>query len=204
MLLAVMMTTRAFSAPGFDWLYPLRVMATLCVLLYYWSLYRGRGYLAWSGSYAPILVGAVVFVLWMALEPLAPAASDAQLSQAAALASVSPAARISWLLFRTLGSVVVVPLAEEIAFRGYLTRQLIAEDFQTIPVGTFTWFSYFMSSVVFGALHGRWLAGTIAGMLFALALYRHRRLMDAILAHATANGLITAYVLSTQNWSAWS
>jgi CAAX prenyl protease-like protein len=140
----------------------------------------------------------------MALEPLAPAASDAQLSQAAALASVSPAARISWLLFRTLGSVVVVPLAEEIAFRGYLTRQLIAEDFQTIPVGTFTWFSYFMSSVVFGALHGRWLAGTIAGMLFALALYRRRRLMDAILAHATANGLITAYVLSTQNWSAWS
>jgi membrane protease YdiL (CAAX protease family) len=53
-------------------------------------------------------------------------------------------------------------------------------------------------------LHGRWLAGTVAGLLFAAALYRRGRLMDAVVAHATANALITAYVLTTGQWSIWS
>ena len=54
-------------------------------------------------------------------------------------------------------------------------------------------------------LHGGfWLAGTIAGMSFALALYQRRALGDAVLAHATTNGLIAVYVLTTGRWSVWS
>ncbi len=52
-----------------------------------------------------------------------------------------------------------------------------------------------VSSVLFGALHGRWLAGTIAGMFYAWALYRRGRVEDAILAHALTNALIAAAVL---------
>jgi CAAX prenyl protease-like protein len=91
-----------------------------------------------------------------------------------------------------------------LAFRGFLTRRLVAEDFESIPLGRFGWFSFVLSSFAFGLLHGRWLAGTMAGMLFAWALYRRGRVMDAVLAHATANGLLTIYVLGTQNWAAWS
>ena len=75
-----------------------------------------------------------------------------------------------------VGSVVTVPLAEELAFRGYLTRRLMATEFQEIPLGRFTWFSFLISSALFGALHGRWLAGILAGMLYALALYRRKDL----------------------------
>jgi membrane protease YdiL (CAAX protease family) len=58
--------------------------------------------------------------------------------------------------------------------------------------------------VAFGALHGRWLAGTLAGLCYALALYRRGRLGDAVLAHATTNALIAADVLATGTWSLWS
>ena len=36
-------------------------------------------------------------------------------------------------------------------------------------------------------MHGRWLAGTIAGMCYALVMYRRGELGDAISAHAITN-----------------
>jgi outer membrane protein assembly factor BamB len=69
---------------------------------------------------------------------------------------------------------VVVPLAEELAFRGYLMRRLISTGFRERPPDRFTWASFLISSALFGTLHGRWLAG----ILYALALYRRRNLAD--------------------------
>jgi uncharacterized membrane protein (UPF0136 family) len=51
---------------------------------------------------------------------------------------------------------------------------------------------------------GRWLAGTVAGMFYAWALYRRGRVGDAIIAHATTNALIAADVLILGNWSLWN
>jgi membrane protease YdiL (CAAX protease family) len=69
----------------------------------------------------------------------------------------------------------------------------------------FSWSSFLTSSVLFGAFHGgMWLAGTIAGMSFALALYYRRALGDAVQAHAIANGLIALYAFATGHWSVWS
>lgn len=99
---------------------------------------------------------------------------------------------------------ITVPLAEELAFRGFLTRRLIAADFQSVAPGRFTWFSCLASSVLFGAVHGRWLAGTLAGLAFARALYRRGELTDAVVAHATTNALLAAYVLITGAWSLWA
>jgi len=59
-----------------------------------------------------------------------------------------------------------------------------------------------VSSAVFGAFHGRfWFAGVIAGMAFAVALYRRGVLGDAVQAHATTNGLIALYAFTTGHWS---
>jgi hypothetical protein len=43
----------------------------------------------------------------------------------------------------------------------------------------------------------------IAGMFFAIALYRRGRVTDAILAHAVTNGLIALYVLAAGSWYLW-
>ena len=193
------MVTGAFSS-GFDRFYPLRVLVVAVVL---WSCRHGYDALQWCWSWSAVVLGILAFALWMGLEqPLAAATVGSQLGQA--LSGVGPGERAFWLFFRVVGSVVTVPLAEEIAFRGYLTRRLIAADFQSVPPGQFSWSSFLVSSSLFGVMHGRWLAGILAGMLYALAFYRRGRLTDAVLAHATTNALIAAYVIATGTWSLWA
>src|SRR5262249_3825299 len=141
-------------------------------------------------------------VLWMALDgfPIGDAEKTVLLGK---LEELPRGRALIWLVARVVGSVVTVPLAEELAFRGFLLRRLIARDFQAVPAKCFTWYSFLVSSVLFGALHGRFLAGTLAGMIYALIVYRRGRLTDAVLAHATTNALIAVFVLTTGTWSLW-
>jgi exosortase E/protease (VPEID-CTERM system) len=197
-LTAALMVTSALTH-GFDLLYPLRVVAVFAAAAWFGRTYAGW---SWSWSWPAAAMGLAVFGLWLALEPAS--ASGAGEGLATGLAGMSRAGAVTWIAFRVVGSVVAVPFAEELAFRGYLTRRLIAADFEQVPMGRFSWVSFLVSSACFGALHGRWLAGTLAGMGFALVLYRRGRLADAVLAHATANALIAAYVLSFGAWSLWT
>jgi CAAX prenyl protease-like protein len=186
---------------GFDWFYPLRVLTAGAVLWHYRRAYHEiRG----SVSVSAIAVGIAAFVVWMVLEPMAPAISGTTSDPRIGLAALPKVWTIVWVVFRVVGSVVVVPLAEELAFRGYLTRRLITADYQALPVGTFSWPSFLISSVLFGMLHGRWLAGTVAGLLYALALYRRRQLVDPIMAHAITNALIAVTVLTADSWALWA
>jgi exosortase E/protease (VPEID-CTERM system) len=197
-LLAGAMISGALSA-RFDWLYPLRVVAVAATLVGFRKSYAGLvGPASWTGP----ALGAATFLVWVALAPVTAGAAG---GQAPDLAGLAPAWAATWWACRVLGYVVLVPVAEELAFRGYLTRRLIAADVSAVPLGRFTWLSFLGSSLAFGALHGRfWLPATLAGLLFALALYRRRRLADAVLAHATANALLAGYVVLTGNWALWS
>lgn len=194
-LLAIIATTMLtrIIAPNADALYPLRVVAAAAVL---W-LYRGRlAALRWRGCGWAVTAGVATFVMWIALEPSAmSAAVDPN-----GLAGLASEAAAPWLPVRIVGYVLIVPLAEELAFRGYLMRKLIAADFETVPLGRFSWLSLLGSSLLFGSLHGRWLAGTLAGLIFAAALYRRRELADPIVAHATVNGLLVACAVATGRW----
>jgi CAAX prenyl protease-related protein len=197
-MLAVAMVTGAFSA-GLDWLYPLRIAAAALVI---WRCARAYSNLRWSVSYGAVGIGVVTFVVWMAMLP---AGLSDKAGWPAALHSMPASWSAVWLGLRVAGYALIAPLAEELAFRGYTTRRLISADIDNVPVGAFSWPSFLLSSLIFGAFHGRlWLPGLIAGMAFAWALYRRRSLGDAVLAHATTNGLIACYVFATGHWSAWS
>jgi exosortase E/protease (VPEID-CTERM system) len=192
-VLGTAMITGALST-GMDWLYPVRVIAALWLL---WVFRRSYANLDWTLSWRAVAIGCATFVVWISLVPAGPrdgwpaALTTAPLQWAAA-----------WLVVRVIGYTVTVPLVEELAFRGYLTRRLMQVDFDRLPVGMFSWWSFAASSLLFGALHGgMWLAGTIAGMTFAIALYQRRALGDAVVAHATTNGLIAMYVFATGRWS---
>ena len=198
-IVAVTMITGAFTV-GFDAYYPLRVLAAAGALYYFRGSYAEiRRIPSWQA----VAVGAGTFAVWMALEPLHHL-DGANTTLASGLARLPSAGAMTWLAFRVVGSVLTVPIAEELAFRGYLIRRLVAADFTTVCHGQFTWLSFLISSTLFGALHGRWLAGTLAGMAYALALYRRGEIVDAIVAHATTNALIAGFVLATANWSLWS
>jgi len=81
------------------------------------------------------------------------------------------------------GAVITVPLAEEMAFRGFLLRRLASSDFEAVSWRRFSWLPFLISSAAFGLLHGeRWLAGTVAGMIYALVMIRRGRIGEAVAA----------------------
>jgi exosortase E/protease (VPEID-CTERM system) len=191
-LLAISMVSATVFI-GVDWFYPLGVLATGIVLWHFRNSYRGLG---WTWSWQALALGVGVFAIWMFLEP-PPTPSHGPLAEAGFVATL-------WIVFRVLGSTITVPLAEELAFRGYLMRKLVKGNFESVPLTQFTWLSFAASSILFGLLHGRWLAGTIAGMAYALAVYRRGQLGDAVVAHATTNALIAIWVIAGGNWHLWS
>lgn len=187
-LMAASMVTLAFS-DGFEALYPLQVVAAAAVLWYYRKVYRELG---WTWSWQAAAIGVVVFLLWRLLES---SVDGRQPEWAGGIATLSTGSAVVWLAFRVFGSVFIVPLVEELAFRGYLLRKLIASDFEKVRLDQFTWFSFMVSSILFGLLHEHWLAGTLAGMAYALALYRRGQIGDAVMAHITTNALIAVFML---------
>lgn len=198
-LTAATMLTQAFTA-GFDVFYPVRVIVTAGVL---WSLRHDLPWRTSRISLEAVAFGVVAFVIWMLLTPAA------AVSSAAATVSQDPLHlsqpwRTIWLLFRLAGSTITVPIAEELFFRGFVIRRCISADADTVPLGQFSWFSFLVASVSFGVLHGdAWLAGVVVGMLYAVALYRRRQIIDAVVAHATTNALLSGYVIATGSWSQW-
>ncbi len=197
-ILATAMVTGAFSpSRGGGWFYPLRVLVAASVLWWFRKAYRG---MSWSCSWHAAGIGAVAAAVWVVSAFLRgePGVSAAWPEQIAELPIPLAAA---WFFVRAVGYVVTAPIAEELAFRGYLTRRLIAEDFEAVPLGQFSWASFLVSSVAFGLLHGQnLLGGCLTGMLFALALYRRGKIGDAVLAHATTNGLLAGYAAMTGSW----
>jgi len=198
MILAAAMVSRAASG-GFEWLYPLRFFCAAAALWFFRSKYAG---LNWRFGWSSLVCGSLVFVIWLGLDRILGVHPDN--AMASGLQSLPAPGRISWLAFRTLAAVITVPIAEELAFRGFLIRRLISSDFESLDVRRFTWLSVLVSSVAFGLLHGdRWLAGSIAGLLYAMVYLRWGRIGDAVAAHATSNALLAGYVLLRGNWSLW-
>ena len=196
-LMGSMMVTAALSN-GFDRLYPLRVLAVAAAIFWFRRVYAGWD---WGWSWLSVCIGGAVFIEWIAFERLTTGGGT---TLGADVAALGQSESVIWLAFRVIGSVFVIPLAEEMAFRGYLLRRLAAADFEGIEASRFNWVSFLLSSAAFGLLHGRWLAGTVAGVGYALAFYRRGKLGDAIVAHMTTNGLIALLVLITGAWSLWS
>jgi CAAX prenyl protease-like protein len=198
-LLGLGMLTSAFAG-ALDSLYPVRVVGALAAL--YW--FRGdwlprsseRG-----ASWQALAIGGLVFVVWIGLSPAADTAHNAAFVRE--LDALDAWQRYIWLAVRVVGAVVVVPIAEELAFRGYLQRRMLAADFTAVPQERFGRLSLIATALTFGALHASWLAGTFAGLAYALAVYRRGRLADAIAAHATTNALLAAWVVGYQRWDLW-
>jgi exosortase E/protease (VPEID-CTERM system) len=196
-ILGVGLLTGAASA-GFEWLYAARILAAAAALWYFRESYRK---LDWRAGWPALAAGALVFALWIGLERFTAAASA---GTPAALVQAAPVARFGWIALRILGAVATVPIAEELAFRGFLLRRLASADFEAVAFRSFQWLPFLISSIGFGVLHGeRWLAGTLAGMIYALILMRRGRMGEAVIAHATTNALLAAWVLSTGQWQLW-
>ncbi len=110
---------------------------------------------------------------------------------------------IGLLAVRLIGSSIVVPVMEELFWRSFLLRYLIHQDFRSVPMGTFSWFSFMAVAILFGLEHNRIIVGIIAGLLYGFLLIRQKKLKGVILAHGITNLGLGIYVLVTGNWMFW-
>ena len=201
--IAASMITGLFSVNGFDAAYPARIITAGLVLIIYRGFLLRNNPLSFSCfSWEVVLAGVAVAVLWIAIDHLFTSGSIQQMPPE--LSAMSLFNRILWIIFKVFGSCLIIPIIEELAFRGFLLRRLIQADFTEVSYRKFTWLSFFLSSVAFGLMHGdRWIAGILSGMVYCLVMYRKGRLIDAIAAHAVSNIVIAMYVLFLGKWEFW-
>lgn len=182
------------------WVNPLQTILCGALLAYYWRDYRLEKP---RGIVFTLLIGVMVFAVWVAPQALRLAAPrldgfepDFFGGGAAYAANVS---------VRFLRLVIVVPLLEEIFWRGFLLRYIINPDFTKVPFGTFEWRSFAIVTVGFCLEHQMpdWPAAIVAGALFNLVAYRTKSLSACVLAHAVTNLLLGIYVLQTRQWGFW-
>lgn len=193
-ILATGMLSKAASA-GFEWLYPLKFLSALAVL---WVFRREYSQIMGKPGWLPAIAGSAVFAVWIATPHVA------STTMGSGLASLSMPLRIAWLTSRVLAAVLTVPLAEELAFRGFLLRRLVSPQFEAVPFCRFTWPALIGSSVLFGLMHGeRWREGTLAGLVYAAVMLRRGNFAAAVAAHAVTNALLAGWVLSGGRWYLW-
>jgi len=196
-ILAAGMVAHALSG-GFDFLYPLRLVAALAVFWAYRANYRAMD---WGCSWRGLALGVLIFAVWMVADHWIGTPHGMPES----LAQSSPLTRDLWIVGRALAATLTVPLAEELAYRGYLMRAISARnDFDALPLRQVRWLPLGISSVVFGAMHGSMVVpGILAGAAYGLIAIRTNRLMEAVAAHATTNALIVVAVLGFDRWQLW-
>lgn len=111
---------------------------------------------------------------------------------------------IFFLFVRFFGLVVVVPVAEELFYRGFLLRFVTdADDFRRVPVGTFSALALGVNVVLFALSHPEWLAAAIFALAMCLLLRWTKNLFTCILAHGVTNLLLGVYILHTGQWQYW-
>jgi exosortase E/protease (VPEID-CTERM system) len=195
-ILAAGMVARALST-GFETLYFLRPLAATFALYRYWPKLTA---LDWRVSWRGPAIGAAAFLLW----DVAAHYVTKPTHMPGTLATMSPFARDLWVAMRVGGSVLVVPVAEELAYRGFLLRRLVATEFETVPFQRIGPWPLLLSAAVFGLGHGSmWLPAIGAGLLYGTLLIRTGRMGEAVVAHAMTNVLVTLQVLFGNQWQLW-
>lgn len=185
-------------------LYPLKTLAVGALLLLYRKRYPEIQFTDWrhlKTTALSVSTGLLIFVLWINLDWAFGVQGEPAGFNPAAISDTG--SRELLLSFRLAGAVLVVPVMEELFWRSFLLRYIIKSQFTRVPLGTFTWPSFVLTSILFGVEHHYILAGIVAGILFNLLLYRTRSLSQCILAHAVANLALGLYVLQSGQWRFW-
>ena len=196
--LVAALVTSIWSAGALDRWYVARVLAAAIVL---WLVHRDLPSPSLAPSWSPVVAAVITCAAWIAVVPV-DAAGGGHL--VAALQGLGAAERWAWVVVRIVGSCLIIPVVEELAFRGFLLRWLVSPEFERVPPRAWTWAAVLLSSLVFGALHDHWILGTLAGLVFAIVRVRSGRLADAILAHALTNAGIAVAVLWFGRWDLWA
>jgi uncharacterized protein len=199
--------TGADGSPSPVW-YPLAYTAKVLIVagLMWACRSTWRDLSPWPGlgaSALAVILGLFVTLVWVGLDGYYPTFSLTGTRTAFDPDALPPAGRWAFIAVRLLGLVVLVPVFEELFWRSFLIRWLIADDFTRVPIGRVTPLSAVVTSVMFGLVHPEWLPGVLTGFAWAWLVWYTRSLTACVVSHATANLALGLYVLATGDWKFW-
>lgn len=183
------------------WVYPLQTLLCGAAVVYYWKHYdfgaRGGWWLALSG-------GVLALGIWLSPQLLFGSAPRTEgfnptvFEEGSALYWLTVVGRFARL-------VIVVPLIEEIFWRGFLMRYLIKEDFDKVALGAYTPLSFFGVAGLFMLVHSTadWPAALLTGLIYNGLMVRTKSLGACVAAHAVTNLGLGAYIMATRQWGFW-
>jgi CAAX prenyl protease-like protein len=188
-------------------LYPVRVVVVAAVLIIFSRRVFPEKPTQFAGSVA---MGVAIYAVWVGPDVLWPTYRTHWLFQNSIMGTASSSLPTIvrtdpvFIFFRTLGCVALVPVVEELFWRGWLGRWLVKPDFQQVSLGTYTRSAFWISTFLFASEHGPyWEVGLLAGAAYNWWLMRTRSLADCVLAHAITNGCLAVHVLATDQWQYW-
>jgi uncharacterized protein len=189
------------------WEYPIRVLIVAGV-----TLLLSRKLISWppTSPLASIVVGASVFVIWVSPDMIWPSYRHHWLFENSLMGTPESSlpeelrSDAAFLIFRLFGTGILVPIIEELFWRGWLMRYLINSDFRKIPLGTYSAVSFWITAILFASEHGPfWEVGLLAGLIYNWWILRARNLADCMLAHAVTNCCLALFVIIRGQWQYW-
>jgi uncharacterized protein len=189
-------------------LFPVRFIIVLAAIRW-----LSRPYLSLKTSHtlASAAVGLAIFLLWIGPDVLFGSAyrhfwlfDNSILGHAGR--SLPPAAQRNplFLIVRVLSSIALVPVLEELFWRGWLMRWLIHREFRKVPLGAYQAGAFWIVALLFASEHGPyWDVGLLTGIAYNLWIMRTKNLADCILAHSVTNFALAIYVLIAGQWQYW-
>jgi uncharacterized protein len=194
--------------PGaFAWTYVAKTIAAAALLWLFWRQYTA---ISWRFAGLGVLVGVVGVVQWVGMErlilhywPNYPRMSHEAFDPWEHFAG--PGRAMMFIAVRWAGASLVVPVMEELFWRDFLWRSVLApSDFKLAGVGEWDLKTFIIVAVAFGAgVHIEWMTAIVWGLLIGALLVKTKSLGACIIAHGVTNFLLGAYVLYTGQWSFW-
>jgi hypothetical protein len=179
-------------------LYGVQIATVAALLAWFWPDYtelrRPRGTRARHWLLA-VGVGVAAFLLWIQLD-----FPWARIGSGRGVAGELARQASDGVLLRVLGTVLVVPVMEELFWRSFLMRWLERSDFRAVDPKSVGWRSILITAAVFAAEHHLWLAGLVAGIGYGWLYRRTGTLWAVVLAHAVTNAALEAWVHRTGAW----
>ena len=213
-LLLLMAIGGAFGQDYLPWSYAVRMFGALAVALVFWKHLPplGKPHLPWA-----VLFGLIVAFGWVCIHKWF-AAHDwyraTQLLDKDALPGeyYNPYERLGtgvalwlFLIVRIGGACVVVPIVEEIFWRGFVLRIFIRwHRFETVPLGAFAWRSFILCSLLSAAEHPMWEVGILCWVVYNLLFYWKKSLLFLMVTHGVTNFALYTYVVVCEDWVFWS
>jgi len=157
-----------------------------------------------------LLIGAAVFLIWIAPDLAFPGYRHHLLFENRILGAPTPGLSVASqtqpavLALRAVRAVILVPIVEELFWRAWLMRWIIAPDFEKIPLGKYTAMSFWAVALLFASEHGSyWDVGLVTGVIYNTWMVKSKSLGDLILTHAVTNACLSIYVIAAGKWEYW-